>query len=148
MELAGLEDILSLLDDDSLRSLALTSTRFKISALRRLVLRRYGNLYLNIKGKIKEVDWYYILSRYGLDVALANEKASNGDIFILELLEKEGILPDEEGANWAAQNNHLDVLIWLDQRKILPNVDGANRAVLNRNFNILEWLASKGIFPS
>ena len=72
-----------------------------------------------------------------------NNVAEEGRLDILIVLnEKDNILPDEKGANWAARNGHLHVLEWLEKYNILPTVEGANWAAGHGELKVLEWLES------
>ena len=79
------------------------------------------------------------------DVDISTE---NGRVDLLITLEKRGILPTQDGANWAAWKGRFQVLEWLATRNILPTQEGANLAAGNGRLQVLEWLRARNILPT
>jgi hypothetical protein len=40
---------------------------------------------------------------------------------VLVHLKEQGILPDQDGANWSAEKGHIETLKWLKEQGILPD---------------------------
>ncbi len=92
------------------------------------------------------------------NVEAANNAAEHGNIEVLELLEKHGILPDSRGANAALEYIYyrdkirkFKALKWMYEREILPNDIIFVRIALNprqivienpKNVEIYNWLKS------
>lgn len=72
-----------------------------------------------------------------------NLAAEHGYFDIMELLERNGLLPNTVGANSAAGEGQLDVLEWLAKRNIFPDKTGAHGAAINNHLNVLKWLGWK-----
>lgn len=137
--------LLEFLDEDSLKTLLVTSKNLELPVLRQLTLNKWKNLYLGFNKDLDEKSWYRLLLKYRPSSKGVREAVLDKQFVILNLLEQIGILPNVYSANMAAGNNLIDVLIWLEQRGILPDVNGADWAYRYENYDVLEWLEQRGI---
>lgn len=136
---------------------------------------QYANLVTSLHPRQdlvrKFISWLFPTLEEKRKVDIANQAASKGDLNVLIHLEREGVLPDQEGATLAALHNHARVVNWLISRNIWPSsfqmikcgrLDilrylaekgiqlsslDADAAILYRREDILQWLEEIGILP-
>lgn len=137
-------EFLDKLDDKTLLALAQTNKQYRLPILRKMVLRKFGQDFLDRKGEMSESEWYSALIYTDVTIEGLKKLIAKGYIEMVDLYSR--LDPNLDLSfhpyliNIAAAANQARMFNWLQSRGLIPYFDAVNEAIKNGSLDILDLL--------